>query len=46
MRILIVLFVFGVLFAQEVLIFKKKNWNKLVKSVDKKTEKIIDHIKD
>ena len=43
-NLLIIIFVV-VLFGQEVLIFKKKNWNMLVEKVGESSSKIIDNFR-
>ena len=42
MKTFIVLIVLVILFTSEVLIFKKKNWNKLVENTGEKYEQIMD----
>jgi|TARA_B100000586_G_C20042693_1_gene398428 hypothetical protein len=42
MKTFIVLIVLVILFTSEVLIFKKKNWNKLVENTGEKYEEIMD----
>ena len=42
MKNLIIIIVLVVLFSSEVLIFKKKNWNKLVEKTGKKYEEIME----
>lgn len=42
MKNLIIIIVIVVLFSSEVLIFKKKNWNKLVEKTGKQYEEIME----
>ena len=42
MKNLIIIIVLVVLFSSEVLIFKKKNWNKLLEETGKQYEKIME----
>jgi len=44
MKTFIVLIVLVILFTSEVLIFKKKNWNKLVENTGEKYEQLIDKL--
>ncbi len=42
MKNIIIIIILVVLFSSEVLIFKKKNWNKLVKETGKQYERILE----
>jgi len=42
MKTIILVIVLVILFTSEVLIFKKKNWNKLVENTGEKYEQLID----
>ena len=42
MKNLIIIIILVVLFSSEVLIFEKKNWNKLVEKTGKQYEKIME----
>jgi|ETNmetMinimDraft_33_1059910.scaffolds.fasta_scaffold13648_5 hypothetical protein len=44
MKYIIIFSVISVLFIQEVLIFEKKNWNKLVKASEQKYEQVMEKL--